>query len=265
MEIINTEQNTDSWLEGRKKIIGASEVPIIMGVSPHSTPRKLWAYKVGHPSCVNKENQDWIFRRGHEKEDIARSKFEFKLGIELPPAVVKNSDLEFCQSSLDGFNLKEKKQVEIKLLGKEYWNDLKNNQTVPEHYMPQLQYQLITTGFEKTFFLGINDDNEIAYTSVYPNKKMIEDIINATTKFFYIYMAKREMPPLHKDDYDNVSDKEMQKSLDELNSISIQMKSLKAKKEDLRKFVEENMTHNRIQHNGTKASKTQKSLRITFK
>ena len=40
-------QGTSEWLENRKNHIGASDAPVVMGVSPWDTPYKLWENKLG--------------------------------------------------------------------------------------------------------------------------------------------------------------------------------------------------------------------------
>ena len=45
MKIIPIEQQSPEWFEWRKTGITASDMPIIMGVSPYKTPWQLWAEK----------------------------------------------------------------------------------------------------------------------------------------------------------------------------------------------------------------------------
>ena len=40
--LINLEQGTYEWLEWRMGGLGASDAPVVMGVSPYSTSRTLW-------------------------------------------------------------------------------------------------------------------------------------------------------------------------------------------------------------------------------
>ena len=40
--IVDLQQNTPEWLEFRRLRIGASDAPVIMEVSPYTTPYTLW-------------------------------------------------------------------------------------------------------------------------------------------------------------------------------------------------------------------------------
>lgn len=47
MQFLNLLQNTQEWEKFRLQKIGASDAPIIMGVSPWKTPFQLWLEKQG--------------------------------------------------------------------------------------------------------------------------------------------------------------------------------------------------------------------------
>lgn len=47
MQFLNLLQNTQEWEKFRLQKIGASDAPIIMGVSPWKTPFQLWLEKTG--------------------------------------------------------------------------------------------------------------------------------------------------------------------------------------------------------------------------
>ena len=79
------EQNTPEWQEFRKKRIGASDVPIIMGVSPWSDPLTLWRQKM---DIVDTTFETAAMTHGRDNEGIARDKFNAMMGFNFQPEVV---------------------------------------------------------------------------------------------------------------------------------------------------------------------------------
>ena len=267
MEIVNLQQNTEEWLKNRKAIIGASEVSAIMDVSPWSTPYKVWLDKMSDE--VSSDGSSWLFEKGHRLEDIARAKLELITGYELPPLVVKHPDLEYCQASLDGCDLDAKRQVEIKFMGKDAWQALKENKTIPEHYNLQVQYQLMATGFEYSYFCAINDNEEITFTKVFPDADLIKDITLHTMNFYNNHMLKKVGPELSAKDIMQVKAEKLKNALVSIRKVEEQLKPLTEQKKALRGEIEALMVHPRMEHDGikitlsvTKAGK--KTLSVRF-
>lgn len=252
MEVKNLVQNTKSWLEARKTIIGGSDVPAIMGVSPFQTPLQLWQDKVR--VGPKKEEKNFIFEKGHRLEDVARAKLEFLLNMTLPPMVVKHKDLEYCQVSLDGFNLENKAQVEIKYMGEKAWLALKESGFVPPHYMPQVQWQLIATGFDFSYFCGINDNNEITTTKVFPNNKDIKNILIKTDEFYNNYMLKKVAPPISDMDSIEIEDPAIKEALHRLREITPEINRLDKEKKMLREVIKLKVTHTRMHFDDMKVT-----------
>ena len=79
---ISLTQNTPEWLEYRKGHVGASDVPIIMGLSPWRTRYQLLLEKKGK---LPGQKENASMRRGHEMEEAARHKAQEVLGVSLFP------------------------------------------------------------------------------------------------------------------------------------------------------------------------------------
>lgn len=137
------EQQTSSWHEWRSQGIGASDAPIIMGVSPWSTPYQLWQEKRGVLRV--KSDGNWATDRGNRLEPKARASYEFKVGFLSPPTLVVNQVYPFIRASLDGYNAQFRRILEIKCPGKADHAKAISGE-VPEKYFPQLQHQLLATG-----------------------------------------------------------------------------------------------------------------------
>jgi putative phage-type endonuclease len=142
----NLPQNSKEWLAWRQSGLGASDAPIIMGVSPFTTRFELWLEKTGigerpdfHPMAIK------AMTRGTLLEPEARKYYENMVKASFEPMNVIHDKYDFIRASLDGYNKEHNRIVEIKCPGKE---DLKEaaKGRIPKKYMPQVQLQLLVSG-----------------------------------------------------------------------------------------------------------------------
>lgn len=180
-------QNTAEWLKFRKKRIGASDAPIIMGISPWKTPFQLWEEKLDKREPVVTS----AMQKGTEMEEEARQTFEKETGITVFPVVVKHPEFEWMIASLDGMDIEGKHIVEIKYAGKEDHLTAIGN-SVPEHYYPQLQHQLAVTGLEKAFYFSYNR-SATALVTVERDDEYISSMLEKEKEFYKC--MKEEIPP----------------------------------------------------------------------
>src|SRR5690606_6618123 len=147
-------QNTPEWLEMRKKFVGASDAPIIMGVSPWMTPYKLGTQKLSLDPEVKKTTR---MQRGLALEDAARQWSYKQTGILVLPEVVFSDEHDFMMASLDGLDSTKECALEIKCPDPEGDDHaLALMGMVPEKYYPQLQHQMIVLKLEKMFYLSFD-------------------------------------------------------------------------------------------------------------
>lgn len=146
------EQGTPEWLEFRKNKIGASDAPIIMGVSPWKSINALWEEKVGLKSPPS---SNFHQERGLSLENAARQYFFLMTGYEIFPKVCISKNHDWMIASLDGLSKDESVLVEIKCPGeKDHTSALRG--VIPEKYYPQLQHQLEVTGLDKGYYLSFD-------------------------------------------------------------------------------------------------------------
>ena len=109
------QQNTDQWLEWRRKGLGASDACIIMNKSPWKTPFQLWEEKLG---LGEKFEGNFATEFGHRMEPKIRADFELRYGFEAPPVLAVHEEYKFLKASLDGYNDKLNVVLEIKAPGR---------------------------------------------------------------------------------------------------------------------------------------------------
>lgn len=176
---INLKQNTPEWLEFRRKHIGASDAPAIMGVCKFNKPIDIWEEKLGLalPKEIN-----YFMQRGKDLEFQALQMFENLTGILMIPKVVKNSNIDWMIASIDGMDFDNTKAVEIKCPGKKN-HECALDGEIPKEYFPQLQHQLAVTGLDKMYYFSYTiESNKII--EVYRDQTYIDNLLKVEEDFW---------------------------------------------------------------------------------
>jgi len=150
------EQNTPEWLEWRKDKIGASDLPIIMEVSPYSTPLQLWKRKLGF---LGEQQQHAGMRWGHENESAVRERMQIRYGVRIEPETCVSKDLEWAIASLDGID-EEGVIYEIKSCNADD-HEIARSGNIPEKYIPQVEWQLFCKGAKLCRYVSSHKDEDI--------------------------------------------------------------------------------------------------------
>lgn len=179
MKKLQLEQGTPDWHEFRKTHIGASDAPVIMNLSPWTTPYQLWRQKLDldPPKPTNSAMQ-----RGNDLEPQARYRASLYLDEELEPVVCVSSKYEWMAASLDGLSKDGKTAIEIKHPNKEDHLQALNN-IVPEKYLPQLLHIMEDCELEYMYYQSCYC-GEDKFLKVYRDDQRIKQMIEAETIFW---------------------------------------------------------------------------------
>lgn len=198
MKKVDLVQNSTEWEEYRKTGLGASDFPVIMGVSPYSTRLALYSEKIGEP--VEKKSNNFIMSLGHKFEPQVRARLEIETSIEFDPEVVEMEDFPWLRASLDACSFEHGIFAEIKYMGKKNFDLVKATNEPLEHHMPQVQGQFMVTGFEKGLYIPYTlnkektDIEDFLYVEVSVNKNYIERHLFPELKRFWDCVVNR-IPP----------------------------------------------------------------------
>ena len=183
-------QGSPEWHEHRAKYRNASETAAVMGASPWMTPHELWLVKTGRK--VVEETAP--MRHGSQMEPAARAAFEEATGLIMQPQVVVDG---LYSASLDGITLNGDTILEVKCPFKgqvsELWQTVKAG-AVPEHYMLQVQHQLMVSGATQAH-LWVFDGRVGINTLIEPDESAF-DLIRAAWDVFQPYLDSDTPPPL---------------------------------------------------------------------
>lgn len=156
MRTVNLIQGSEEWLAFRRTHITATDAAVIMDSNPYKNINELIAEKLhGLETTVNERMQ-----RGKDLERIAMNTFENEIGGIYFPCVVLHEEYDWCMASLDGLEIAEEFQVEIKCPGKKN-HSLAKKGIIPDEYYPQLQHQLACTGLNFTYYYSFDGENGI--------------------------------------------------------------------------------------------------------
>lgn len=201
MPKIELDQNTDEWFEFRKSKIGASEIPIILGISPYSTPLKLWKRKLGFEG---EQKMNSAMKFGHENESRVRERMQIKYGLRIDPAMYVHDEIEWASASLDGID-ENNVIYEIKSCCSED-HECARSGKVPKKYYPQVTWQMFVTGADHCRYVSSRNDEDIVVDVLFDEQFAIECLEKASE--FYECMISYSAPALTDKDHLIIEDSE---------------------------------------------------------
>lgn len=216
-------QNTPEWLELRKTKIGASDAPVIMGVSPWKTPFALWEEKLG---LREGQATNFAMQRGHDLEPVALQAYNDYTGNCASPEVAFHKERDWMMASLDGVSLDREVIVEIKCPGAPD-HELAAKGTVPDKYMPQVQHQLAVFDVTMAHYFSYRD-GDFRLIEIERDDKYIAKMY-AKEDDFWKRWQNFEPPALTERDYVERDDTVWISTASEWQEIQRQLEELKAK------------------------------------
>jgi putative phage-type endonuclease len=145
---LNFEQSTSEWLSWRRGGIGASDAPVIMGVSPWQKEGDLLLLKTGQRM---ERPANSAMERGKTLEPVARLAYVNHSGIAVEPMCVQSRQHDWMRASLDGLSADGQHVIEIKCPGEKDHSQAAAGR-VPKKYYPQLQHILAVTGLGEIYY-----------------------------------------------------------------------------------------------------------------
>lgn len=159
-----TIQRSEAWFNWRRGVdlsdgprITASEIGIIIGVSPFKTPYRLWLEKTGQ---VEPPQSNFAQRKGIRLENQARLAYVAKTGNLAEPVCVQHDLYPEFAASLDGLTVFGDISIEIKVPGTGDHLTASLGR-VPDHYYPQVQWQLFCSGAEQAHYWSYMGDEGV--------------------------------------------------------------------------------------------------------
>jgi putative phage-type endonuclease len=230
MRKLDIAQRSPEWLKMRQEKIGASDAPVIMEVSPWSTPYKLWEQKV----LGKRTETNAAMERGTDMEQAAREQFEADTGFLIVPCVVLHPKHDWMVASLDGLDVEEKNIVEIKCPGREDHAVAKQG-LVPSKYIPQLMHQMEVCEMDKAYYYSFTGQEGVIVI-LKRDEAYISKMLEAEKEFL---QHLQELTPPRFSDKDIVrrQDVEWVRASEAWRDLSVQMEELERQMKNTRETL----------------------------
>lgn len=254
------EQGTQEWLDWRRSKIGASDVPIIMGISPYKTPFQLWQSKL---NLVPDKPMGAHMRAGHDREEACRDWVKEQTGLLFIPEVIENgTSRPYLMASLDGLSFPCGKVIlEVKNVKCLYHDQALNGQ-VPDIYYPQVQAQLDAHKRAEYLIYNSNryrDPNDRCMVEVKRDDAYIEEMLHEVDKFWNFVQTKTP-PPMTDRDF-----KTPKGELHEKLTRLAQLKEYHTEYEELKKEIKEDCAGQNYDNGDIKVTTYAIPGRVDFK
>jgi len=219
------DQEGKSWHEWRKKGLGSSDAPIIVGVSPYKTPYQLWEEKLDIKN--HDSGSDFVKELGHRFEKSARADINLKYELDLKPECIIHEKIPWLRASLDAVDPSSRTLAEIKYVGQKKLDLIRQNKAVLLEHYPQIQHQFLVSGFEKGFYVAYTLDDarkniaDVEILRVEPNIEYIRDKLYPNLQAFWKCITNQTPPALTDKDIKVVKNE----SLKELGETYLKLKN----------------------------------------
>lgn len=219
------EQLRSKFLEQRKKGVGGSDAPIIMGLSPYKNVYTLWLEKTGLVQAEDISNKFHV-AKGIANEPVARALLEEQLQMKFEPTRWEHPVHKHRMCNDDGFNKDFRALIEIKVMGRENHENAKNG-IVPEHYMCQLQYNMSLADALIGYFVSYRvETKELVWVTVHPNPEYQQKIFEAVDNFWLNHVIPMVPPPLPEEAFVSCIDPEFEFLSDKYKKLKTEIKML---------------------------------------
>lgn len=159
MKTIDLVQGSPEWLNFRENGVGASDIAAICNVPGAFKKRsEVIQEKLGNTKELSDFAQQ-MFDDGHEWEAAVRDAF-LNGEYNFVPMVAVDEFNSRLFASLDGVDVSKKTILEIKHVRKKE-TFLKYSKIIPEHYMAQLQWQMMITGFSSAMIAFVHEGDVV--------------------------------------------------------------------------------------------------------
>ena len=182
---------TERQIEERRKTIGGSDSPVVLGLSPFKTRRELYLEKKGlAPDIIETK----AMQRGTYLEPIVANLYEKETGrtVAIHPDSLRHPTIACMSANIDRAILNDARGlgvIEIKCPGLKVFTKCKR-EGLPSHYITQLQHYLSFPKFKWGAFVIFSAELwEMIHFDVEPDNEIIDIIQAKDTEFWQMLEA----------------------------------------------------------------------------
>lgn len=194
MNVVDLVQRSDEWLVWRAEGITATDIPVILGLSPYKTPWQLWAEKTGRINPPDLSGNPNI-QRGNRLEDDARQLTENRYNDVLLPLCGECTEWPVLRASFDGVG-SNGEVYEFKAPSKNVFDELDRegvNSATFKLYEAQVHTQQVVAGTHKGRLIFYREDGTDMDFEVLLTPERKSEILKAALRFWNLVCTK--IPP----------------------------------------------------------------------
>ena len=198
-------EGRDKWLEARKLGIGASDMPVILGLSPWKSILELHSEKTGETESEDLSDNEFI-KWGNRLELPILQAYAEETGRPANHSghLIRSIEHPWAQCTLDGITGADDHPLEG--TGFQYgWPlQIKNTSAFkaddwadgpPEQYVVQEHHEMLVTGAQKATIACLLGGNRLVWADVERNEILIKKIIHHGEAFWRRVLDRRPPPP----------------------------------------------------------------------
>lgn len=182
------------WLAARRAGIGASDIAGIMGLSPYTTPFQVWADKVYELPEDHDDDEAMLW--GNLLEGLILDEWGRRnWPVEDRRLLLRSTETPYFMATPDGLtdNGTQGAVVEAKVTSDWSWAE------PPQHYVLQVQWQLIVTGYRVGYLTALHAARRLATYEIEADPDAQAEMI-ATAHDFWKLVEANEPPPIDAED-----------------------------------------------------------------
>jgi len=187
-----------SWLEARRQGLGASDAPVILGLSPWKTPLALYAEKLGLELEAPEQTEAMAW--GLRLQPVIIAAFEEQSGRAALPQrdflIDRSPEHPWMLASLDGWTKRRPEDTQVGVLEVKTTAAFRTEdwaEAPPLQYQVQVQHQLAVVGARWGTIVCLIGGQRLVWADVERNDTFIERLIAKEREFWERLQAKE--PP----------------------------------------------------------------------
>lgn len=189
--VLDDDKAKKRWLEQRRQFITATDAPVILGVSPFSSPLALFTKKLG---LVEDEEETLAMELGTFLQPFVLRRLAKESGrrvhSEAPWTLIVSKDVTWAAASLDG-RVEGGGVAEAKTGGEFRVSDWDGEP--PVYVVAQVQHQLMVTGEKLALIGALLGNRTFLWCELKRDDLFIEKMLKAEEEF--LGRLKRKEPP----------------------------------------------------------------------
>ena len=192
-EVVCSADDHAAWLEARKTGIGASESPVLLGLSSFASVMELWGQKRGLIPLAGEETER--MRWGLKLEPLVAEEYQRQTGrrLERWSALLRSKEFPYLLATPDYLWSREEGCVPVEIKCADFSHKSDWADGVPRRVYYQCQHQLAVTGAPLASIGLLVGGNQFFWADVERHEAAVQAIL-ATCEAFWEQVAKGILP-----------------------------------------------------------------------